>query len=63
MTWTWRYTPDLGTVEAAPDFTSRSDAETWVGETWRELRDAGVEAVTLLEDAEVVYGPMSLDEG
>jgi hypothetical protein len=38
---------------------SRS-VRTWIGEIWRELRDAGVDAVTLLEDGREVYGPMSL---
>ena len=41
-------------------FPSQADAETWVGETWHELRDAGVEQVSLLSDGDLVYGPMSL---
>jgi len=41
-------------------FPSQGDAETWVGESWRHLADAGVDAVTLLEGDRVVYGPMSL---
>jgi hypothetical protein len=47
------------TTEAA--FPTQGDAETWFGETWPELADAGVGSVTLLRDGEVVYGPMSLD--
>ncbi|MDP9432261.1 MAG: hypothetical protein M3P91_06005 [Actinomycetota bacterium] len=66
MGWTWRYESstgqlvdpgDAGTLEPAP---SQSDAETWLGENWRQLRGAGVDAVVLLEDDRVVYGPMSL---
>ena len=41
-------------------FTSQGDAETWIGEAWRELSSAGVDAVTLYEVDRVVYGPMSL---
>ncbi|HWB65825.1 MAG TPA: hypothetical protein VG708_03225 [Mycobacteriales bacterium] len=66
MSWGWRYLNARGkqvTPEGVPDgagFPTRSDAETWIGETWRELLDAGVDAVTLLEDGREVYGPMSL---
>jgi hypothetical protein len=41
-------------------FPSQADAETWIGETWRELLEAGVEQVTLLQTGRPVYGPMSL---
>lgn len=41
-------------------FASQADAESWVGEIWAELADAGVEAVTLFELERQVYGPMSL---
>jgi hypothetical protein len=41
-------------------FPSQGDAETWVGEMWRDLAEAGVDAVTLLEGDREVYGPMSL---
>jgi hypothetical protein len=63
--WTWTFLDADGTVmtgEAlvATGFPSQSDAESWLGEQWRELADAGVEAVTLLHETEVVYGPMSL---
>ncbi len=44
------------------DFPNQSDAESWLGETWRELREQGVSSVTLLEDTREVYGPMSLFE-
>ena len=43
-----------------PTFTSQGDAETWIGESWRELSEAGVDAVTLFEADREVYGPMSL---
>jgi hypothetical protein len=45
---------------SSPEFPSQSDAESWVGEVWRDLLDAGVDAVTLFEGDRQVYGPMSL---
>lgn len=67
MGWTWRYeTTDGVEVEptedrpAAPTFPTQADAESWIGEVWRDLLTQGVDQVTLLDDAQVVYGPMSL---
>lgn len=63
MAWTWRYETADG--EPAPgggsqQFPTQSDAETWIGESWRELLDSGVDQVSLLEDERVAYGPMGL---
>lgn len=61
MPWSWRYEP--ATSPAGPvsqEFPTQSDAETWIGETWRELLDGGVDSVSLFEDDHVVYGPMGL---
>lgn len=44
----------------SPEFPSQGDAESWVGEYWRDLLDVGVEQVTLFEDTRRVYGPMGL---
>jgi hypothetical protein len=68
MSWSWRYEKADGTEvldpageAAAPEgFPAQADAETWIGEHWRPLLDAGVDQVSLLEDGRVVYGPMSL---
>lgn len=67
MAYTWRYLradgtaiTDLPTSATAEAFPNQSDAESWVGETWRQLLADGVDAVTLLADDQVVYGPMSL---
>ncbi|MBM7788757.1 hypothetical protein [Tenggerimyces flavus] len=65
MAWTWTYEDAAGNaVESEeltrPEFPSQSDAESWVGETWRELLDAGVEQVRLFDAEREVYGPMSL---
>ncbi len=65
--WRWRYEDAAGaevaTDEASPAFPSQSDAESWVGETWQDLADQGVDAVTLFEGDREVYGPMSLHAG
>jgi hypothetical protein len=45
---------------ASPPQSSQADAESWLGENWRELREAGVAQVTLLDAGSPVYGPMSL---
>ncbi|MGW2870121.1 hypothetical protein [Kitasatospora sp. NPDC001225] len=65
MVWTWRYekadgsavTPDAGQEE----FAGQGDAETWIGETWKQLAEDGVDTAVLLEDDRVVYS-MSLGE-
>jgi hypothetical protein len=62
--WHWRLENTAGaevTVADVPtDFPSQSDAESWIGEVWRELLDGGADAVTLFEGDREVYGPMSL---
>jgi hypothetical protein len=64
VSWRWELIDDHGQArepDSGQTFPSQSDAETWLGESWRELRDAGVAAVVLLEDSREVYGPMSLN--
>lgn len=70
MTWHWRLLDSAGLPVAATTamaanqrFPSQSDAETWLGESWRELAAEGVAAVTLCEGDREVYGPMSLAAG
>ena len=46
----------------SPAHGSQADAESWLGENWRELGEAGVAQVTLLDAGSAVYGPMSLSE-
>lgn len=61
--WTWRYEDVDGrsvTQPAPQQFPSQSDAESWLGEEWHALLEAGVETVFLLEDDQAIYGPMSL---
>lgn len=56
MTWHWVYS----TGEASATFPSQAEAETWLGEVWRDLLAGGVDAVELYQEGRVVYGPMSL---
>jgi len=65
VTWSWQLEQQDGTVLASrglpkETFGSQGDAESWIGEHWRGLLDAGVDQVSLLDDGEKVYGPMSL---
>jgi hypothetical protein len=65
MSWTWQLEKADGTVVVARDlakepFMSQGDAESWLGENWPELLNAGIDQVTLTEDGRVEYGPMSL---
>ena len=65
MSWTWRLESadgDILTAPPSPVHSSQSDAESWLGEIWRELAEAGVAQASLLEDGRVEYGPMSLSE-
>lgn len=65
MPWSWSYlrfdgSPVTGISTPGGAFPSQADAESWIGETWRELLADGVDQVSLLEDGREVYGPMSL---
>ncbi|MFI9272519.1 hypothetical protein ACIGXM_17595 [Kitasatospora sp. NPDC052896] len=65
MVWTWRYEAADGTVitpaAGTEEFAGQSDAESWIGESWKQLLADGVERVTLLEDEQKIY-TMSLSE-
>ena len=66
--WRWRLLDAAGAeVEVAgvgagrsPAFLAQGEAETWLGEVWRELLEGGTESVVLLEGDREVYGPMGL---
>src|ERR1022692_4249855 len=65
MAWSWQFEKEDGTVAASrglpkETFSSQGDAESWLGENWRELLEGGVDQVTLVEEERVEYGPMSL---
>ncbi len=66
MGWKWRFEDSSGNEVSVEEydgheFPAQGDAESWLGEVWRDLVDAGVDAVRLFEDGRDVYGaPMSL---
>ena len=65
MAWTWRYENTDGATVSSADlpeaiFASQGDAESWLGENWPTLLEAGVDQVSLREDDRTEYGAMSL---
>jgi len=67
MSWHWRLEdPSGAAVEPSsigvelPDTDNQGDAESWLGENWRELLGKGVATVTLFDGDDEVYGPMGL---
>lgn len=68
MSWRWEPNPEAAQVDQAAlgldlRFPSQGEAESWLGEFYPDLADAGVTAVTLYEEDRLVYGPMSLEAG
>jgi hypothetical protein len=68
VTWKWRYEDADGRRLPPPDgdetFSAKGDAESWLGETWRDLLDAGVTQVVLVEGDRVEYSmPLTPAEG
>jgi hypothetical protein len=57
MPWIWRYEGTDGQQVTGPSetFGSQADAESWIGQVWRELAGSGVTTVVLLEDDRVEY--------
>ncbi len=61
----WRYLDASAAVTGGPDerFDDQQEAEAWFSDVWPDLREAGVDAVVLLDGDTEVYGPMSLQDG
>jgi hypothetical protein len=57
MPWSWRYENVDGQPVGGPaeTFSSQADAESWIGQEWRELAKSGVTQVVLVEDDRVDY--------
>jgi hypothetical protein len=57
MAWSWRYEAEDGRKDAggSESFPSQSDAESWLGQTWRDLVANGVVTAVLMEDERVEY--------
>lgn len=66
LAWRWRLLDASGAELEAPGehagerFPSRGDAESWLGETWRELAEAGAAGAQLLENDDEVGGTVEL---
>ncbi|MGA8045451.1 MAG: hypothetical protein WCA30_04220 [Dermatophilaceae bacterium] len=64
--YTWVCLDDAGRpvhADSSSTFPSQAEAEAWLGESWEQLADQGVAAVTLQCNGADVYGPMSLAPG
>ncbi|MET9963804.1 hypothetical protein ABZ128_32820 [Streptomyces sp. NPDC006326] len=66
MAWTWRFEKADGSA-ADPavepeEFTTQGDAESWIGEYWKDLLEGGAEKVKLSDDNGVELYTMSLRE-
>ena len=64
MVYLWRYADEAGVVADGPavSFESQDEAESWLSESYADLLDEGIAAVSLFNDLQAVYGPMALAE-
>jgi len=65
----WRWVPDQQPTDEPGSeagvgldrgFPTQGEAESWLGEFYPDLLDAGVGSVTLYEEDRLIYGPMRL---
>lgn len=64
--WTWQFLASDGEEldrPLSPAFTSRFDAEAWLGEHWRSLAVDGVAAARPLHQGSAVAAPVPLRKG
>lgn len=57
MAWSWRYEGTDGEAVSGPSetFGSQADAESWIGQAWRQLAESGVSTVILMDSDRVEY--------
>lgn len=57
MAWVWRFEAADGqeTASSSEAFPSQSDAESWLGQTWRDLVAQGAVTAVLIEDDRMEY--------
>jgi hypothetical protein len=62
MTWSWRYEAEDGKPVGGPNeaFSSQADAESYLGQTWKDRVADGANTAILVEDDRVEYR-MSLE--
>ena len=59
----WRYlAASGGEIGGSEELGDREAAEAWLGSAWLELRDSGVDAVELLDEAGETIYRMSLED-
>lgn len=62
LDWHWVADQRSGAPPALDErFPTQGEAETWLGETYPDLLDDGVRAVSLYQADRRVYGPMRLE--
>ena len=61
MSWRWKGEPVAREASLDKTFPTQGEAETWLGECFPDLLEAGVRAVSLYEEDRLVYGPMRLE--
>lgn len=44
-----------GELRASDSFSSREEAEAWMGREWESLLEEGAESVVLMEEDDIVY--------
>jgi hypothetical protein len=56
MAWSWRYEDADGAPVTGPaeTFASQADAESWIGQTWRDLAGSGSRR-SLVEEERIEY--------
>ena len=60
----WRWVSESGPAGAADlsgEYPNQGEAESWLGESYLELLESGIRAVSLYQGDRLVYGPMSLE--
>jgi len=65
MAWTWRFEDAENRAVDGPNeaFSSQSDAESWLGQTWRDLVATGAVTAVLTEDERTEYRMSLLPQG
>lgn len=64
--WEWTFTGEADVAldrPLSPVFTTRFDAEAWLGEHWRHLAEQGVRSAQLTAQGDPVGAPLTLRRG